>query len=105
VLVRTVIVQHQMQADLPGELVVQTAQKAQELLVSMPFVALSNHAEPLQAIHDTAQLAFAGEDHETALVVASNLSMLCLKRLEDRLNDLGDHERGYGDAWLAGETW
>ena len=62
-------------------------------------------AEPLQAIHDTAQLAFAADDHETALVVASNLSMLCLKRLEDCLVDLGDYERGYGDAWLAGESW
>jgi hypothetical protein len=62
-------------------------------------------AEPLQAIHDTAQLAFGADDHETALVVASNLSMLCLKRLEDCLVDLGDYERGYGDAWLAGESW
>jgi hypothetical protein len=34
-------------------------------------------AEPLQAIYDTAQLAFGADDHETALVVASNLSMLC----------------------------
>jgi hypothetical protein len=33
-----------MQADRPGELVIQNAQKAQELLVAMPFVALSNHA-------------------------------------------------------------
>ena len=33
------------------------------------------------------------------------LSMLCLKRLEDCLVDLGDYERGNGDAWLAGETW
>ena len=62
-------------------------------------------AEPLQAIHDTAQLAFAGDDCEAALIVASNLSMLWLKRLEDCLVDLGDYERGYGDAWIAGESW
>ena len=62
-------------------------------------------AEPLQAIHDTAQLAFAQDDHETALVVASNLSMLCLKRLEDCLNDMGDVERGSANEWLAGEAW
>jgi hypothetical protein len=41
--------------------------------------------EPLRAIHDTAELAFAGDDHEAALIVASNLSMLCLKRLGDCL--------------------
>ena|ERR1022692_2383486 len=60
--------------------------------------------EPLRAIHDIAELAFAGDDHEAALIVASNLSMLCLKRLEDCLEDLGDYKRGNGDAWLAGET-
>jgi hypothetical protein len=61
-------------------------------------------AEPLQAIHDTAQLAFAADDHEAALIVASNLSMLCLKRLDDCLEDLGDYKRGNGDAWLAGDV-
>jgi hypothetical protein len=60
--------------------------------------------EPLRAIHDTAELGLGADDHEAALIVASNLSMLCLKRLEDCLNDLGDVERGSADAWLAGET-
>jgi hypothetical protein len=60
--------------------------------------------EPLRAIHDTAEHALAADDHETAVVVASNLSMLCLKRLEDCLEDLGDYKRGNGDAWLAGEV-
>ena len=78
-----------------------TKRKSHKSIVSR----LGMIAEPLQAIHDTVQLAFAGDDHETALVVASNLSMLCLKRLEDCLVDLGDYERGYGDAWLAGEVW
>jgi hypothetical protein len=55
-------------------------------------------------IDDIAELAFAGDDHEAALIVASNLSMLCLKRLEDCLEDLGDYKRGNGDASLAGET-
>ena len=66
---------------------------------------LGRIVEPLRAIHDTAEIAFAGNDHETALIVASNLSMLCLKRLEDCLEDLGDYKRGNGDAWLAGERW
>jgi hypothetical protein len=61
-------------------------------------------AEPSQAIHDTAQLGLGADDHEAALVVASNLSMLCLKRLEDCLEDLGDYKRGSSDAWLAGEV-
>jgi Xaa-Pro aminopeptidase len=65
---------------------------------------LGKIVEPLRAIHDTAEIAFAGDDHETALIVASNLSMLCLKRLEDCLEDLGDYKRGNGDAWLAGHT-
>jgi hypothetical protein len=65
---------------------------------------LGKIAEPLQAIHDTAEHALAADDHETAVVVASNLSMLCLKMLEDCLNDLGDVERGYSDAWFAGEV-
>jgi hypothetical protein len=60
--------------------------------------------EPLRAIHDTAEHALAADDHETAVVVASNLSMLCLKLLEDCLEDLGDYKRGYADEWLAGET-
>ena len=66
---------------------------------------LGRIAEPLQAIHDTAEHALAADDHETALVVASNLSMLCLKRLEDCLNDMGDVERESANAWLAGESW
>jgi hypothetical protein len=61
--------------------------------------------EPLRAIHDIAQLGLGADDHEAALVVASNLSMLCLKRLEDCLEDLGDYKRGSSDAWLAGEAW
>jgi hypothetical protein len=56
-------------------------------------------------IHDTAEHALAADDHETALVVASSLSMLCLKRLEDCLNDMGDVEREAANAWLAGESW
>jgi hypothetical protein len=58
----------------------------------------------LRAIHDIVELAFAADNHEAALIVASNLSMLCLKRLEDCLEDLGDYKRGNGDAWLAGES-
>ena len=54
---------------------------------------LGKIADPLQAIHDTAEHALAADDHETAVVVASNLAMLCLKMLEDCLNDLGDVER------------
>jgi hypothetical protein len=47
--------------------------------------------EPLRAIHDIAQLGLGADDHEAALVVASNLSMLCLRlpggfgRLQKRL--------------------
>jgi hypothetical protein len=66
---------------------------------------LGRMAEPLEAIHDIAELALAQDDHETALVVASSLSMLCLKRLEDCLNDMGDVERESANAWLAGEAW
>ena len=65
---------------------------------------LGRIAEPLEAIHDTAERALAQDDHETALVVASSLSMLCLKRLEDCLNDMGDVERESANAWLAGES-
>jgi hypothetical protein len=65
---------------------------------------LGKIAEPSQAIHDTAEQALANDDHEAAVVVASNLSMLCLKLLEDCLNDMGDVERGSADAWLAGEA-
>ena len=64
---------------------------------------LSMIDEPLRAIHDSAESALAADDHETALVVALNLSMLCLKRLEDVLEDLGQYRQGYADAWLAGE--
>ena len=78
-----------------------TKRKSHKSIVSR----LGMIAEPLQAIHDTAQLAFAADDHETALVVASNLSMLCLKRLEDCLTDMGDVERESANAWLAGESW
>ena len=60
--------------------------------------------EPLRAIHDIAELGLGAEDHEAALIVASNLSMLCLKRLDDCLEDLGDYKRGNGDAWLAGDV-
>ncbi len=42
-LVRTVVVHHQMQAYLSGELLVEAAQKLQELLVAMPLIALSDH--------------------------------------------------------------
>jgi hypothetical protein len=66
---------------------------------------LGKIAEPLRAIHNTAELAFGAEDPETALIVVSNLSMLCLKRLEDCLEDMGDFKRGAADAWLAGERW
>ena len=66
---------------------------------------LGRIAEPLQAIHDTANLAFAADDHEAALIVASNLSMLCLKRLDDCLVDLGQIPMGYADEWLTGEYW
>jgi hypothetical protein len=66
---------------------------------------LSMIVAPLRAIHDTAELAFAGNDHEAALIVASNLSMVCLKRLDDCLVDLGDTRNGSADAWLAGDAW
>jgi hypothetical protein len=65
---------------------------------------LGKIAEPLEAIHDTAELALGNDDHEAAVVVASNLSMLCLKLLEDCLNDLDDVGRGTADAWFAGES-
>jgi predicted nucleic acid-binding Zn-ribbon protein len=78
-----------------------TKRKSHKSIVSR----LGRIEEPLRAIHDIAELAFAADDHEAALVVASNLSMLCLKRLEDCLEDFGDYKRGNGDAWLAGESW
>ena len=42
-LVRAVVVHDQMQRDLSGELLVQPPEKAQELLVPMPLMALSDH--------------------------------------------------------------
>jgi DNA-binding PucR family transcriptional regulator len=73
--------------------------------VSMKEIVRRLHkiTEPLRALHDTAEQAFNGSDHEAALIVASNLSMVCLKRLEDCLVDLGDTWAGGStDAWLAG---
>jgi hypothetical protein len=62
-------------------------------------------AEPLRALHDTAEQSIASSDgHEAALIVASNLAMICLKRLDDCLVDLGDTPIGSADAWLAGEA-
>ena len=59
--------------------------------------------EPLRALHDTAEQAFNSSDHETALIVTSNLAMICLKRLEDCLVDLGDtFAGGSTNEWLAG---
>ena len=63
---------------------------------------LDRIAEPLRAVHDTAEQALNEGDHEAALIVASNLSMICLKRLDDCLVDLGNTSIGSADEWLAG---
>jgi hypothetical protein len=63
---------------------------------------LDTMAEPLRALHDTAERALNGSDHEAALIVASNLAMICFKRLDDCLVDLGNTRIGSADEWLAG---
>jgi hypothetical protein len=65
---------------------------------------LGSIAEPLWAIHDIADGAITagGDDHEAALIAASNLAMICFKRLDDCLVDLGNGRIGNADAWLAG---
>ena len=42
VFVRTVVIQHQMELQLFGKLVVQSAQESQKLLLAMPRKALTN---------------------------------------------------------------
>lgn len=60
-------------------------------------------ADPLRAMHYTAEQALGNDEHEAALIVASNLAMICLKRLEDCLVDLGDKWAGGStNEWLAG---
>jgi uncharacterized membrane-anchored protein YjiN (DUF445 family) len=67
------------------------------------LMRLHKITDPLRALHDTAEQAFNSSDHETALIVTSNLAMVCLKRLEDCLVDLGDTWAGGStDEWLAG---
>jgi hypothetical protein len=67
---------------------------------------LGRIAEPLLALHDTADQSLGNPGgQEAALIVASNLAMICLKRLDDCLVDLGNTPIGSADAWLAGETY
>lgn len=59
--------------------------------------------EPLSAIHDTADYAISsGHNQEVAAVVAANLSMLCLARLDACLVRQGDVPSGYADNWVTG---
>jgi hypothetical protein len=63
---------------------------------------LDRIADPLRAMHYTAELALGNDEHEAALIVTSNLAMICLKRLDDCLVDLGNVRIGSADEWLAG---
>ncbi|HEY2862775.1 MAG TPA: hypothetical protein VGK37_04050 [Casimicrobiaceae bacterium] len=58
--------------------------------------------EPLSAIHDTADHAIAADSYENLAIVALNLSMLCLVRLDACLERQGDTPIGYTEDWVTG---
>ena len=96
-LVRAVVVHHQMQAHRPRKLLVQPAQKAQELLVSMPFVTLSNHPS-LQDIERSKQgggaVAFVVVGHGSAATLFHGQARLrAIERLDLGLLIHTQHQR------------
>jgi hypothetical protein len=46
-----------------------------------------------------------GDDRIPSGSVSELQSVVAKLQASDCLVDLGDYERGYGDAWLAGEKW
>jgi len=58
--------------------------------------------EPLVAIYETTDLAIDANNYDSLHTVVCNLSMLCLKRIDDCLQRNGIMRYGFADDWLSG---
>lgn len=58
--------------------------------------------DPLVAIYETSNLAIGADNYESLHTVVGNLSMLCLKRIDDCLQRNGIMRYGFADDWLSG---
>ncbi len=63
---------------------------------------MSALVDPLVAIYETANLDVGANNYESLQTVVVNLSMLCLKRIDDCMERNGSGAYGFAEDWLYG---